>query len=46
MTHHAANKTDKMLLKTEQEIYDVVVASDHPFRRLDEILNFTELTAP
>lgn len=46
MTHHAANKTGKMLLQTEQEIYTAIVPSDHPFRRLDAILDFTELTAP
>lgn len=46
MTNHAGNKTDKMLLKTEQEIYTAIVPADHPFRRLDAIVDFTVLVAP
>lgn len=46
MTHQAADKTGKMLLQTEQEIYTAIVPADHPFRRLDAVVDFTELVAP
>lgn len=46
MTHCSANKTSKMLLQTEAEIFEAIVPSDHPFRRLDAIVDFVELIAP
>jgi IS5 family transposase len=46
MTHHAGNETDTMLLQTEQDIFAAIVSGDHPFRRLDAIVDFTQLTAP
>lgn len=46
MTNQSANKTDKMLFQTEQEIYAAIIPADHPFRRLDAIVDFTELVAP
>jgi IS5 family transposase len=40
-------KTDKMLLvNTEREVFDVVVPQDHPFRKLNEIINWSELLEP
>jgi IS5 family transposase len=46
MTNPEAEKTDKMLFKSEQEIYGAIVPADHPFRRLGKIVNFVDLVAP
>lgn len=46
MIHQTADKTDKILMQTEREVFDAIVPSDHPFRRLDAIVDFTELVAP
>lgn len=40
---HPTDKTSKMLLATEQEIFDQIVEADNPFRKLSEIINFNEL---
>ena len=40
------DKTSPFLLKTEAEIFDKIIAADHPFRRLKQIVNFEELVAP
>lgn len=41
-----SDQTSKMLLKTEDEIFDAIVASDHPFRKLNKVIDFEELVAP
>ena len=41
-----SNQTSKMLLKTEDEIFDAIIASDHPFRKLNKVVDFEELLAP
>lgn len=46
MTNPTANKTNKMLFQTEYEIFKVIVPADHPFRRLNEMIDFVELIAP
>lgn len=46
MTHQAADKTGKMLLQTEAEVFAAIVPTDHPFRKLNSLVNFTELVAP
>jgi IS5 family transposase len=46
MTKQTNDKTDKMLLGTEKEVFDAIVQSDHPFRRLSRVVNFEELVAP
>lgn len=43
---HPASQTVKILLKTDQEIFDRLVESDNPFRKLNKIINFKELVAP
>lgn len=43
MNNLTANKNSKMLLSTEEEIFNTLVEADHPFRRLNEYFNFTEL---
>jgi IS5 family transposase len=43
MTNIAANKTNKMLLSTEEEIFTKLVKAEHPFRKLNEYFDFTEL---
>ncbi|MBI5023333.1 MAG: transposase [Candidatus Magasanikbacteria bacterium] len=45
MNNIAANKTSKMLLATEEEIFIKLIEADHPFRYLNEHFNFIELTA-
>lgn len=41
-----ADKTERMFLSTEQELFDKIIDNKHPFRRLKEIINFEELAAP
>lgn len=41
-----SEKTSAMLMKTEAEIFDALVPVDHPFRRLNTLLDFEELVAP
>lgn len=36
----------KMFLGTEEEIYKAVLPEDHPFRKLNKIINWSELTYP
>ena len=43
MTHVNANRTSRMLLSTEEEVFNKLVEADHPFRKLNEYFNFTEL---
>lgn len=40
------DKTQKMLLLTEKEIFDQLVEAENPFRKLNEIINFNELVEP
>lgn len=46
MTQQGVEKTSKMLFQTEEEIFSKLVSSDHPFRKLNSLLNFTELALP
>lgn len=41
-----SNQTSRMLLKTEAEIFDALVAKDSPFRKLNEVINFKKLVKP
>jgi len=41
-----SEKTAKMLLATEEEIFKKLVNLDHPFRKLNQIINFPELVNP
>ena len=41
-----ASNNSKMLLSTEEEIFNKIVATDHPFRRLNSIINFDDLSEP
>lgn len=43
MNNLAANKTGKILLATEEEIFEKLVDKDHPFRYLNEHFDFVEL---
>src|SRR3990167_9518718 len=36
----------KMLLSTEEEIFNKIVAIDHPFRKLNTIIDFDDLSEP
>lgn len=40
------DKTSKMLLTTEAELFDKLIAKDDPFRKLEKIINFDELIEP
>ena len=40
------DKTEKILLSTEQEIFDQLVGVDHPFRTISALINMTELVEP
>jgi len=41
-----AEKTGKLLLSTEEELFNTIIDSAHPFRRLQEILDFETLITP
>lgn len=41
-----SDKTNAMLLKTEAEIFNAIIPSDHPFRKLKILINFEEIIAP
>jgi len=43
MTNIGINKTNKMLLATEEDIFNKLVEKNHPFRYLNEHFDFTEL---
>jgi len=43
MTNLAANKTSRMLLSTEEEVFNKLVEADHPFRVLSEHFDFVAL---
>lgn len=39
-------QTQKMLLTTDTELFDKVIETDHPFKQLDRLVDFTELVQP
>ena len=41
-----SEKTGKLLLATEEELFNTIIDSAHPFRRLNEILDFESLALP
>ncbi len=45
MTNIGVDKTNKMLLATEEEIFNKLVEKDNPFRYLNEHFNFTALAS-
>lgn len=45
MTHSHINKTDRVVLETEWQVFDRIVGADHPYRRLNEIIDFDPVVA-
>ena len=43
---HPTDKTSKMLLTTEAELFDKLIDKEDPFRKLEKIIDFDELTEP
>jgi len=41
-----SEKTAKILLATEEEIFLKLVDQNHPFRKLNQVINFSELVSP
>jgi len=41
-----SGKEGKLLLTTEEELFNTIIDTKHPFRRLNEILDFPTLTLP
>lgn len=41
-----SEKTGKLLLSTEEELFNTIIDTTHPFRRLNEILDFETLIEP
>lgn len=41
-----SEKTGKLLLTTEEELFNMIIDSAHPFRRLKDILDFEALITP
>ena len=39
------NKTIKMITTNEEEILEKLVAKDHAFRKLNEVVNFAEIVS-
>jgi len=40
------DQTLKMLIKTEEELFDLMIPQDHSFRKLNELIGFDELVEP
>ncbi len=40
------DQTQAILLKTEAEIFDKIIEVNHPFRRLNEIIDFEQFVSP
>lgn len=40
------NKTVKWVTTTEEEIFEKMVDGDHPFRKLNQLINFAEIVSP
>ena len=40
------NKTIRMITTNEEEILEKLVAEDHVFRKLNEVINFAEIASP
>jgi transposase, IS5 family len=40
------DKTSRMLLKTEEELFNTVIDENHPFRRLNELIDFETTISP
>jgi IS5 family transposase len=41
-----SDKTGKMLLATEEELFNTIISPSHPFRRIRDLLDFETLTLP
>ena len=41
-----SDQTKRMLLKTEEELFNQLVEPDHPFRKLDDVIDFDFLVEP
>ena len=47
MQKQNSNKTNRLLLfSSEQQIFDKIVKGDHPFRKLEKIIDFEKISAP
>lgn len=40
------NKTIKMITTNEEEILEKLVSAEHPFRKLNEVINFADIISP
>jgi len=43
MQKQSPAKTNKMLLMSEVEFFDKIVRADHPFRKVNKLIDFSEL---
>lgn len=41
-----AERTGKILLSTEEELFNTIIGNNHPFRKLQEIIDFPALVEP
>lgn len=47
MQKQNSNKTNSLILfQTEQQVFDKMIGKDHPFRKLEEIIDFKKLVNP
>lgn len=47
MQKENSNKTNKLLMfQTEQQVFDKMIKEDHPFRKLEKIIDFKNLAYP
>ena len=40
------DKTVKLNLSTEEEVFALIITDNHPFKRINEIIDFATLTQP
>jgi len=41
-----SEKTEKMLFATEEEVFKTIIGANHPFRKLNELIDFEKLVEP
>lgn len=46
MTQPSPSKTNKILLQTEDDVFSKIIPANHPFRVLNEMIDFVALVAP
>ena len=41
-----SEKTERILFSTEKELFETIIGATHPFRKLNELIDFEKLVEP